>query len=35
MHELNNTSVTPLVQLPYSQLTPGAAELARMQDSFR
>jgi 2-oxoglutarate ferredoxin oxidoreductase subunit beta len=35
MHEMNNTSATPLAQLPYEQLCPGAAELARLQERFR
>lgn len=29
MHDLNNTSATPLVDLPYGLLNPGSAELAK------
>jgi len=35
LHETNNTSAVPLAQVPYEQLCPGAAELARLQEAFR
>lgn len=35
LHELNNSSEVPLSQLPYEKLCPGAAELDRLQESFR
>jgi 2-oxoglutarate/2-oxoacid ferredoxin oxidoreductase subunit beta len=35
MHELNRTSSTPLSRIPYERLSPGAAELARLQEEFR
>jgi hypothetical protein len=35
MHELNETSETPLARLPYEKLCPGADELDRLQEEFR
>ncbi len=35
MHELSNTTATPLTQLPAHVLTPGSAALAKLQESFR
>jgi 2-oxoglutarate/2-oxoacid ferredoxin oxidoreductase subunit beta len=35
MHELNRTSSIPLSRIPYENLSPGAAELARLQEEFR
>jgi 2-oxoglutarate ferredoxin oxidoreductase subunit beta len=35
VHELNQTSQTPLTRVPYETLCPGAKALARMQESFR
>jgi 2-oxoglutarate ferredoxin oxidoreductase subunit beta len=35
MHELNQSSGTPLSRVPYSKLCPGAAELERLQEEFR
>ena len=35
LHEQNNTSETPLSQLPYQELCPGSEQLARLQDEFR
>jgi 2-oxoglutarate ferredoxin oxidoreductase subunit beta len=35
MHELNHTSSLPLSRIPYERLSPGAAELARLQEEFR
>jgi 2-oxoglutarate ferredoxin oxidoreductase subunit beta len=35
LHTLNSTSRRPLVQLPYSELCPGSAELATLQERFR
>ncbi len=35
VHELNNTSEEPLARVPYSQLCPGAAELAKLQETLR
>ncbi|MCU1260413.1 MAG: putative 2-oxoglutarate ferredoxin-oxidoreductase beta subunit [Bryobacterales bacterium] len=35
MHELNRTTSSPLSLIPYDALSPGAAELARLQEEFR
>jgi 2-oxoglutarate ferredoxin oxidoreductase subunit beta len=35
MHDLNETSETPLARLPYEKLCPGADELDRLQEEFR
>lgn len=35
LHELNNTSETPLSRIPYEKLCPGAATLAALQEEFR
>jgi 2-oxoglutarate/2-oxoacid ferredoxin oxidoreductase subunit beta len=35
LHALNSTSRRPLVQVPYAELCPGAAELTTIQDRFR
>ncbi len=35
LHELNQTSTVPLVQIPYEKLCPGSVELDRMQAEFR
>ncbi len=35
LHEMNNTSETPLSRMNFDELCPGAAELASLQDSFR
>src|SRR3954452_2924160 len=35
MHEQSNTVATPLVQVPYSELCPGGAELEKLQKRFR
>ncbi|HEX4164577.1 MAG TPA: 2-oxoacid:ferredoxin oxidoreductase subunit beta, partial [Bryobacteraceae bacterium] len=32
MHEMNNTSETPLARMDFDELCPGAAELARLQE---
>ncbi|HZS91254.1 MAG TPA: 2-oxoacid:ferredoxin oxidoreductase subunit beta [Chloroflexota bacterium] len=34
LHEVSNTSDTPLARLPYEQLCPGAAALEQLQRSF-
>jgi 2-oxoglutarate ferredoxin oxidoreductase subunit beta len=35
MHDGNRTVATPLSELPYERLCPGAAALAELQDSYR
>jgi len=35
MHELNNTSETPLIDLPYSKLNPGNEMLQKIQTRYR
>jgi 2-oxoglutarate ferredoxin oxidoreductase subunit beta len=35
LHEMNQTSLTPLNQIPYETLCPGADALARLQERFR
>jgi 2-oxoglutarate ferredoxin oxidoreductase subunit beta len=35
LHEANKTAKTPMAQLPFEKLCPGAAELARFQEDFR
>jgi 2-oxoglutarate ferredoxin oxidoreductase subunit beta len=35
LHETNNSPVTPMTQLPFEKLCPGAAELDRFQEDFR
>ncbi len=35
LHEVNRTVPAPLVSLPYEQLTPGAAALAKLQKRYR
>ncbi|HZT97508.1 MAG TPA: 2-oxoacid:ferredoxin oxidoreductase subunit beta [Chloroflexota bacterium] len=34
-HELNTTTATPLSQVPFEELCPGAEALDKLQDSFR
>jgi 2-oxoglutarate ferredoxin oxidoreductase subunit beta len=35
MHELNNTTDTPLAQLPYESLCPGSSALDKLMEDFR
>ena len=35
MHEMNNTSDTPLVQVPFESLCPGSAALEKLMEDFR
>lgn len=35
LHEILSTSQTPLIDLSYEELCPGAEELSQLQDSFR
>ncbi len=35
LHEMNNTSETPLARMDFDKLCPGSAELARLQEEFR
>ncbi len=35
MHDINNTTQTPLVELPYGTLCPGNAALQELQADFR
>jgi 2-oxoglutarate ferredoxin oxidoreductase subunit beta len=35
MHEMNNTSDTPLVQVPFESLCPGSAALEKLMEGFR
>ena len=35
LHEVNKTVAAPLTSLPYEQLTPGAAALAKLQKRYR
>jgi 2-oxoglutarate/2-oxoacid ferredoxin oxidoreductase subunit beta len=35
MHELNRTVATPLVELPYERLCPGAAALEGLMEEYR
>ncbi len=35
MHEMNNTSDTPLARMPYEKLCPGSAALEQLQEEFR
>jgi 2-oxoglutarate ferredoxin oxidoreductase subunit beta len=35
MHELNNTTDTPLAQMPYDRLCPGSAALDALMEDFR
>jgi 2-oxoglutarate/2-oxoacid ferredoxin oxidoreductase subunit beta len=35
MHEMNNTSDTPLVQVPFESLCPGSATLEKLMEDFR
>lgn len=35
MHEVNNTSSVPLIDLPYSKLNPGNATLQKIQSRYR
>jgi 2-oxoglutarate/2-oxoacid ferredoxin oxidoreductase subunit beta len=35
LHELNNSSEEPLVRMPFSRLSPGAARLAEIQQGWR
>ncbi len=35
LHEMNNTSETPLARMPYEKLCPGAAALDQLQEEFR
>ena len=35
MHEMNNTSKTPMAHLPYDKLCPGSAVLEKLQSQYR
>ena len=35
MHEMNNTSKTPMAHLPYEKLCPGSAVLEKLQSQYR
>jgi hypothetical protein len=35
MHNLNRTTATPLTDLPYERLCPGAEALSKLQQRFR
>jgi len=35
MHELNDTTDTPLTQVPFEKLCPGSAILDKIQEAFR
>lgn len=35
MHELNNTTTTPLVDVPFAKLSPGSATLKKIQARYR
>ena len=35
LHELNNSSDSPLARLPFDKLCPGASALAELQEGFR
>jgi 2-oxoglutarate ferredoxin oxidoreductase subunit beta len=35
MHELNNTTATPLVDLPYDKVCPGNETLQKIQARYR
>ncbi len=35
LHEMNNTSETPLARMPYEKLCPGSAALDHLQEEFR
>jgi 2-oxoglutarate ferredoxin oxidoreductase subunit beta len=35
MHEVNNTTATPLIDLPYSKLNPGNDTLRKIQSRYR
>jgi 2-oxoglutarate/2-oxoacid ferredoxin oxidoreductase subunit beta len=35
MHEMSNTSATPLVDLPFEQLCPGSGKLAELMEEYR
>jgi 2-oxoglutarate ferredoxin oxidoreductase subunit beta len=35
MHELNQTTATPLNQVPFEKLCPGSSALAKLQEEFR
>jgi 2-oxoglutarate ferredoxin oxidoreductase subunit beta len=35
MHEMNNTSDTPLVQVPFESLCPGSGALEKLMEDFR
>jgi 2-oxoglutarate ferredoxin oxidoreductase subunit beta len=35
LHDVNKTVPSPLVNVPYEQLTPGAAALAKLQKRYR
>jgi 2-oxoglutarate ferredoxin oxidoreductase subunit beta len=35
MHEMNNTSVTPLIQVPFESLCPGSKALEKLMEDFR
>ena len=35
LHELSESSATPLAKVPYEKLCPGASELFRLQEDFR
>jgi 2-oxoglutarate/2-oxoacid ferredoxin oxidoreductase subunit beta len=35
LHDINKTAPGPLTQIPYEQLTPGAAALAKLQKRYR
>ena len=35
LHDVNKTAPRPLTTIPYEQLTPGAAALAKLQKRYR
>jgi 2-oxoglutarate ferredoxin oxidoreductase subunit beta len=35
MHELNQTTATPLNQVPFEKLCPGSVALSKLQEEFR
>ena len=35
MHEMNNTSDTPLIQVPFESLCPGSKALEKLMEDFR
>jgi len=35
MHEMNNTNVVPLIQVPFESLCPGSGALEKLMEDFR